>query len=351
MVDSEAMTSLSGSNPSRIAAGVWMVSTFLAGLAGHPRRAGHRARLRASSRCSSRPRSRRSSRPGCAACPSRSIVALLMGVAGSLVQYYLPPDSEVTANIIPSIPFAFVVISLDRQHHPQRTRQRGGRAWAARSTGRSPRTAAAGSPRRPTAENLYPKLNFWFPVVVFARHLPAALDLQAVLARRLMATGVCLAIVFISYTLVTGEGGMLWLCQITFAGVGALATGQLADRARLARARSRWSAGAWSPRAIGVVIGLLTIRLGQPLHRVGHVDLRAPHGAAGLHPGRRSRSSARASRVARPGLRDLRPRVHLLRARRSSRSSRSSSSTSDVPPPASRSTRCAGARTRRARWA
>ena len=34
MVDSEAMTSLSGSNPSRIAAGVWMVATFLAGLSG-----------------------------------------------------------------------------------------------------------------------------------------------------------------------------------------------------------------------------------------------------------------------------------------------------------------------------
>ena len=55
----------------------------------------------------------------------------------------------------------------------------------------------------------------------------------------LMATGVCLAIIFISYTLVTGEGGMLWLCQITFAGVGALTTGQLATRARMARARSR----------------------------------------------------------------------------------------------------------------
>ena len=59
MVDSEAMTSLSGSNPSRIAAGVWVVATFLAGLAGHPRRPGHRPRLRASSRCSSRPRSPR----------------------------------------------------------------------------------------------------------------------------------------------------------------------------------------------------------------------------------------------------------------------------------------------------
>ena len=34
MVDSEAMTSLSGSDPSRIAAGVWVVALFLAGLSG-----------------------------------------------------------------------------------------------------------------------------------------------------------------------------------------------------------------------------------------------------------------------------------------------------------------------------
>jgi GAF domain-containing protein len=34
MVDSEAMTSLSGSNPTRIAAGVWVGATFLAGLVG-----------------------------------------------------------------------------------------------------------------------------------------------------------------------------------------------------------------------------------------------------------------------------------------------------------------------------
>ena len=34
--------------------------------------------------------------------------------------------------------------------------------------------------------------------------------------------------IFLSYTLVTGEGGMLWLCQITFAGVGALSSAQFA---------------------------------------------------------------------------------------------------------------------------
>ena len=72
MVDSEAMTSLSGSNPSRIAAGVWMVSTFLAGLAGilaAPVIGLDSGQVHAAHR---RRRSRRSSRPGCAACPSRS---------------------------------------------------------------------------------------------------------------------------------------------------------------------------------------------------------------------------------------------------------------------------------------
>ena len=38
------------------------------------------------------------------------------------------------------------------------------------------------------------------------------------------AQGVALAIVFLSYTMVTGEGGMISLCQITLAGIGAFAT-------------------------------------------------------------------------------------------------------------------------------
>ena len=44
----------------------------------------------------------------------------------------------------------------------------------------------------------------------------------------LFLTAVCVGVSFLAMTLVTGEGGMLWLCQITFAGVGALATGQFA---------------------------------------------------------------------------------------------------------------------------
>ena len=71
-----------------------------------------------------------------------------------------------------------------------------------------------------------------------------------------------LAIVFLSFTLVTGEGGMLWLCEIAFAGVGALGTAWFANEwgvpVLLAVVMGGVVAG-----AIGLIIGLLTIRLGN----------------------------------------------------------------------------------------
>ena len=44
----------------------------------------------------------------------------------------------------------------------------------------------------------------------------------------LIGQGVCFAIILLSITLVTGEGGMIWLCQATFAGIGAVVAAQLA---------------------------------------------------------------------------------------------------------------------------
>jgi branched-chain amino acid transport system permease protein len=259
MVDSEAMTSLSGSNPSRIAAGVWVVSTMLAGLAGilaapvigldsskytlliaAAFAAVIAARLRS--------------------LPVAVVVGLLMGIAGSLVQYYLPPDSEVTANIIPAIPFAFVVISLIvniiRSGRVNEEEGVGGALDRAITPNGGSRLAASSD-----SENLYPKLNFTFPIVIFA----AICILPLIFApywQSLMVTGVALAVVFLSYTLVTGEGGMLWLCQITFAGVGAMASAQFATNHGWPIIPSILMGGLIAG-AIGVIIGLLTIRLGN----------------------------------------------------------------------------------------
>jgi branched-chain amino acid transport system permease protein len=259
MVDSEAMTSLSGSNPSRIAAGVWVVSTFLSGLVGilvapvigldsgkfilviaAAFAAVIAARLRS--------------------LPVAVAVALLMGVASALVQYWLPPDSQVTNNIVPAIPFAFVVISIivnlalfGRVNEEEGV---GGALDRAITPNGGSRLAASTD-----SENLYPRLNFWFPVVVFAGICLLPLIFKPYWLG-LLSTGVTLAVVFISYTLVTGEGGMLWLCQITFAGVGALTTGQLATEHGWPVMAAVVGGGVVAA-AMGVIIGLLTIRLGN----------------------------------------------------------------------------------------
>jgi branched-chain amino acid transport system permease protein len=111
------------------------------------------------------------------------------------------------------------------------------------------------------SENLYPKVNFFFPVVLFAGFCLLPLIFKPFWLGQ-FTVGVSLAVVFLAYTLVTGEGGMLWLCQITFAGAGALATGQLATE-------HGWPVllaivgGGVVAAALGVLIGVLTIRLGN----------------------------------------------------------------------------------------
>ena len=259
MVDSEAMTSLSGSNPSRIAAGVWVVATMLAGLAGilaapviglDPNKYTLLIAAAFAAVIAARLRS----------LPVAVLIGLLMGVAGSLVQYFLPPDSEVTANIVPAIPFAFVTVSLIvnivRQGRVNEEEGVGGALDRAITPNGGSRLAASTD-----SENLYPKLNFVFPIVLFAGICILPL-IFAPYWQSLMVTGVALAVIFLSYTLVTGEGGMLWLCQITFAGVGALASAQFATQ-------HGWPIipailmGGLIAAFIGIVLGLLTIRLGN----------------------------------------------------------------------------------------
>ena len=78
----------------------------------------------------------------------------------------------------------------------------------------------------------------------------------------LTAQAFAFAVIFLSWTLVTGEGGMLWLCQITFAGVGALTTAEFANH-------HGWPvlaavvAGGIVAMALGALIGFLSIRLGD----------------------------------------------------------------------------------------
>lgn len=259
MVDSEAMTSLSGSNPSRIAAGVWIVSTMLAGLAGILAApvigldAGKFTLLVAGAFAAVIAARLRS-------LPVAVGVALLLGVVGSLVQWALPPTSPVTANVIPAIPFVFVVVSLvvnlARSGRVDEEQGVGGALDRAITPNGGVRLAASTD-----VDDRFPRLDVGVPVVVFLGVAVLPLVFSG-FWQGILATGVALAVVFLSYTLVTGEGGMLWLCQITFAGIGALTTAQLATQ-------HGWPVllavlvGGLVAAVLGTVIGLLTIRLGN----------------------------------------------------------------------------------------
>jgi branched-chain amino acid transport system permease protein len=78
----------------------------------------------------------------------------------------------------------------------------------------------------------------------------------------LVATGLCFSIMFLTFTVVTGEGGMLWLSQPVFAGMGAIAAAQFVLVWHVPVLLAIVFGGALAA-VVGAVMGVLTIRLGQ----------------------------------------------------------------------------------------
>ena len=75
-------------------------------------------------------------------------------------------------------------------------------------------------------------------------------------------SGITFAIAFLSYTLVTGEVGVISLCQITFAGIGAITAAELATNAHLPMPLALIGGGLVVVPVAGV-LGYLTTRLGD----------------------------------------------------------------------------------------
>jgi branched-chain amino acid transport system permease protein len=263
MVDSPAMTDLSGSSPTAISVGVWAVSTFFAGLAGvliaplNGLDPGQFTLLIAASFAAVVAARLRS-------LPVAVIVGLLMGVATSLIERYLPSNSQWTTGLINSIPFIvialFLIYSLIRGGRVGGAEGWGGALDRAITPQGESRLAGSTSNVIETAS-----LNF------IGKYAGPLLLLVAVAVAPLLVSGYwvglfpsafAIGIICLSWTIVTGEGGMLWLCQITFAGVGALTTAQLANH-------YGWPVlagvvvGGLIAGAMGAIVGFLSIRLGD----------------------------------------------------------------------------------------
>src|SRR6516162_347505 len=259
MVDSPAMTDLSGTNPTAVAVGVWAVSTFFAGLVGvlaapiNGLDYGHFTTLMATSFAAVIVAKLRN-------LPLAVAIGLLMGVATSLFQRYLPPSSQWTTTLVDAVPYIVIALfllyslvrggdigeksafggALDRAITPQ------GESRLAGSTSSMVETASLGFVGKYAGPLL---------LIVVVGVLPAIVTDYWV---GLFALAFAYAVIYLSWTLVTGEGGMLWLCQITFAGVGAITAAQLATN-------HGWAAlvGGLVAAAMGALVGFLSIRLGD----------------------------------------------------------------------------------------
>lgn len=263
MVDSPAMTDLSGSSPTAIAVGVWAVATFFAGLAGvliaplnglDPSQFTLLIAASFAAVVAARLRN----------LPVAVVVGLLMGVATSLIQRYLPSNSQWTTGLINAIPFIvialFLIYSLLRGGRVGDTEGYGGALDRAITPQGESRLAGSTSNVVEVAS-----LNF------VGKYAGPLLLIIGVSVAPLLVSGYwvglfpqafALGIICLSWTIVTGEGGMLWLCQITFAGVGALTTAQLANHYGwpvLAGA----VVGGLVAGAMGAIVGFLSIRLGD----------------------------------------------------------------------------------------
>ena len=184
--------------------------------------------------------------------------ALLMGVLTDVIQDWLPVSSVVTTDIVQSIPFALIVVFL--VYYLIR-----GDAVEHEATSRSTLDAAIspGGGEQPgtTVRRLddVERVPHWYSPRSIISLVPLLLiaspEIFGGYWLGLVARGIALAIVLLSYSLVTGDGGMIWLCQFTFAGGAALIASELVTNH-----------------------GFSPIR--------GHADRRPAHGAAGRPRGR-----------------------------------------------------------------
>lgn len=260
MVDSEAMASLSGSNPGRVSLGVWAVSSGLAGLAGilvaptNGLTAVGMTTLMAAA-FAAVVAARLRSLAGVV------VISLVMGVVTDVVQKYLPPNSSFTAALIPSIPFGFILVFLVayllRSGSLREGSESGGSLDHAIRPANQGTEAASASEIAPTGWTVGLGL---VPVAVVAV-LPLVFH-GSPYWLGLVAVGMCYAVTFLTFTVVTGEGGMLWLSQIIFAGVGALAAGWFTVHWHVPVLLAIVFGGIIAAVA-GALIGLLTIRLGD----------------------------------------------------------------------------------------
>ncbi len=252
VVESPRMTALVGVNPDRVSAFAWMLSSFIAGLAGV---------LLAPLFAQTEPNSFTTLLVAAIAAaafarltsiPLALLGGLLLGILQGILAGYLPPASILATGLRPSLPFVALFLLLLfwpglRQKAELTDPLSGvdppppGLAAAERSRGLTITTHAVGTT---------------FVVVAFVVTLTT---LNTVWLGN-VTTAVVYALIFLSIVVITGMGGQISLCQASFAAVGGFATAQLADN--LGSPLLSLVVGVIFAMVVGALLALPSLRLG-----------------------------------------------------------------------------------------
>jgi branched-subunit amino acid ABC-type transport system permease component len=184
--------------------------------------------------------------------PVAAGVAVLIGVVTTVLQGYIPPNSFWNAAVVPSLPFLVIVAALlflpgmrdlDSSRDPLATID-------------PPPPPIAASARAPSMDRIIRTL--WW--VLLGAFIVSMLTWMPITWENVFNNGLTLSIILLSVTLITGMAGQLSLCQGTFAGIGAFTAALLAEHLGL-NLLIGGIVGAMLASAVAVVLALMSLRL------------------------------------------------------------------------------------------
>jgi branched-chain amino acid transport system permease protein len=174
--------------------------------------------------------------------------ALLLGLIQDISVKYLPSTGVLSAGFRPSVPFIVMMVFLVAYQGYGRGRVVALNRVATRGT----------SVDEVTTGPLVRPIGF---AVIVALVVAVSLVLPNYWVG-IVGSGVCLAIALLSYSVVTGQAGIISLCQISFAGLGAILTAQLATNNHWPGLLSLF-VGALLVVPVALIVALLAVRLGD----------------------------------------------------------------------------------------
>ncbi len=251
-VESRRLVQLDGVNANGVVAIAWIVSSFMASLAGVILAPGIGAFTSINYSTLTVAAIAAAAWGLLRSIPIAAGVAVLIGVLTTVLNGYVPPDGFINANIVPALPFLFLVAALlflpgmrnlDASRDPMATID-------------PPPPPIAATTRAPSMDRII-RVLWW---VLFAGFCVSMLTWMPDAWATVFNNGLTYSIVLLSITLITGMAGQLSLCQATLAGVGAFTAAQLANHLGL-NLLIGGLVGAALAAAVAVVLALLSLRL------------------------------------------------------------------------------------------